>query len=391
MKEPLMSGRGKLDATLAAMFSNPLYASSYLFYAHMIGQCSIKIRDIPAPAGVSFINDHFVLYINKELFDEYDLRERLAILKHEMLHILYNHIERLENRDAKTWNIATDCAINQQIDSNDLPENCITPKTIHEHLNIDVPKNKSSEEYYELLKTEDMENHDHSTWEESTGDNDLKKTITKKMMESAAEQTMKSIGKIPKDYSSWLDINTVKSEVNWKKQLRNIIGNKKTNKKTTIKRFDRRFPRREDLRGKIKDRTFDLLLVADVSGSMSDDALIKTFSEVRNICSLTKTNLNMIQVDTKAHPPEKISKKTNVFNRKGNGGTELFDAINVANEHKLQYDAIVIITDGYIFDDDIENFLSINKKIIWLIEGDGLLSEKLSQGKMSAIKLDINI
>ena len=55
--------RGKLDDTLAAMFSNPDYRANYLFYAHVIGQCSIKIdKEMPAPAGVSFSVDHYNLY-----------------------------------------------------------------------------------------------------------------------------------------------------------------------------------------------------------------------------------------------------------------------------------------------------------------------------------------
>ena len=52
--------RGKLDDTLAAMFSNIEYRTDYLFYAHMIGQCSIKIEpSLPSCAGVMFSVDHY--------------------------------------------------------------------------------------------------------------------------------------------------------------------------------------------------------------------------------------------------------------------------------------------------------------------------------------------
>lgn len=382
--------RGSFDSTIAAMFSNPRYSNNYLFYAHLIGQCSIRIRDdIPAPAGVAFSDDHFLLYINPNLFDEYTLNQRLAILKHEMLHILYDHIGRKNERHHQTWNIATDCAINQQISLDDLPENCITPKTISENLGVDVPKNKSSEEYYDILIQDEneLESDDHTTWEESTGDSDLRKTITKKMMETSQKQTLKSCGKLPKEYSEWLDINTIKSEVNWKRVLRNIIGNKKVGKRPSIKRFDRRFYDRDDLKGKVKDRTFELLVVADVSGSMSNEALVKTLSEVQNICTLTKTNVNLIQVDTKAHPPEKISNKTSVFQRRGTGGTELFNAISVAKDYNIDFDAVVIITDGYLFSYDIRNFSSLNKHIFWLIESEGIIPPELNHKKMSAMRL----
>lgn len=132
--------RGKLDDTLAAMFSNPDYSKTYLFYAHMIGQCSIIIdHDMPSPAGVAFMIDHYNLYINPDMFDTFTLVERLAILKHEMLHILYNHVVRKEDRVHLPWNYATDCAHNQHIDSNHLPKSAVTPETLGKMLDIDVP------------------------------------------------------------------------------------------------------------------------------------------------------------------------------------------------------------------------------------------------------------
>ena len=132
--------RGKLDDTLAAMFSNPEYRANYLFYAHVIGQCSIKIdKEIPAPAGVSFSVDHYNLYINPDEFGCYTLKERLAILKHEALHILYGHLgERGNGKNPAGWNISTDCALNQHIDQDHLPECAILPKPLEAKTGITV-------------------------------------------------------------------------------------------------------------------------------------------------------------------------------------------------------------------------------------------------------------
>ena len=130
--------RGKLNDTLAAMFSNIEYRSDYLFYAHMIGQCSIKIDEtLPAPAGVAFSIDHYNLYINPKEFDKFKLVSRLAILKHEMFHILYGHLDRTEGRVHLPWNYATDCALNQHCNEEHLPDNCVNPKTLGEMLNCD--------------------------------------------------------------------------------------------------------------------------------------------------------------------------------------------------------------------------------------------------------------
>lgn len=94
----MKENRGFIDEVLPNMFSNPKYSSTYLFYAHMITKCSIKIdRTLPAPAGVAFVIDHYNLYINPEEFDKFTLEEALGVLKHEMLHILNNHVQRMED------------------------------------------------------------------------------------------------------------------------------------------------------------------------------------------------------------------------------------------------------------------------------------------------------
>lgn len=439
----MKNSRGAIDSTLAAMFSNPEYRDSYLFYAHLIGLCSIKIvQDIPAPCGVQFNIDHYNLLIRPDAewtprslldikslqnleeqdlktkdgveyirtilgFDDYTLKERLAILKHEMLHIIYDHVTgRGQGLNHLAWNYATDCALNQHINPEHLPKNCITPNSLGKMFNMDVPVNKSSEFYYELIQEavkkkqkekksgkgegkgeESKTPGTHNTWEESIGDKDLQKDITKKMVERAQEETIKSQGTIPKECAQWLEMLSRKSELNWKKVLRNIVGNKRVGTRTTIMRKDRRFPDRPDLRGKTKERKFNLLIVADVSGSMSDLDVISTLSEVRHICDITKTDVDLIQVDTEAYAPEKLSKKTKTIARKAQGGTHISIALDKAKEHKLDYQAVVVLTDGGLSEDDVAVFGALNKKVIWLVSSTGVIMPSMSHNKMQVFKL----
>jgi len=475
--------RGKLDDTLAAMFSNPDYRSDYLFYAHVIGQCSIKMdKHLPAAAGIAFVHDHYNLYINPDQFDILTLKERLAVLKHEMLHILWGHVQRKEDRVHLPWNYATDCALNQHIDRSHLPDWVIYPDGLSKMLGgVSVKENESSEFYYELMKENapdecpncggtgvepddqqgedesdqgdqgdkgdqgdqegdgsgdgdsdkegsgegDQEGEDsdsmgkpkehkhggtkpcsccggkghgkpgegkpqpgtHSTWEESRGNKELQKDITKKMTEKAQTETIKSAGTVPNACSDWLELHSRKSEVNWKRVLRGIVGNKKVGYRTTIHRRDRRFPKREDLRGKTKNRMFNLLVVADVSGSMSDQAVLTTLAEVRHICDVTSTPVDLIQIDTEAYEPEKLTKQTKLISRKGCGGTILHSALHKAKERGIDFQAVVVLTDGHLFGDDISCFKDTKKKIIWLIEPNGVIDPEMLEGRMKAFKM----
>jgi len=387
--------RKSLDEAIASMFSNPDY-TEYVFYAHILGQCKIAFdSSMPAPAGVSFNINHYTLWINIEEFSKWSLAQRLGILKHEMKHILNNHVKRAEERVQLPWNIATDTAINQDIKRAHLPEGCCYPDV------FGFPEKLSSEEYYELLKQEAEKNQcdscqgsghsdedcehcqgsgqnedgtecehckgtgketcpdcqgsgskhtmpgDHGKWQESEGDEDLKKDITKGMIEKSIS---KSRGNVPNDIADMLALFTRPSQVSWKKVLKNITSNKKANSRRTIMRQDRRFPNREDLKGKTKDRTFDLAVIVDVSGSMSDKEIMIGLNEIHAICKMTNTSLKMVQVDTQPRDVEEFSKKTKLFKRKASGGTYLYPAIEKLREQRVQFDALVFITDGGIED-----------------------------------------
>ena len=79
------------------------------------------------------------LYVNTDFYNSGDYdpdnphahtwgltqEEKLAVLEHEILHILNKHIVRVENRDGYVWNLATDIAINQFLKS--LPVGGICP------------------------------------------------------------------------------------------------------------------------------------------------------------------------------------------------------------------------------------------------------------------------
>lgn len=52
-------------------------------------------------------------------------------------------------------------------------------------------------------------------------------------------------------------------------------------------------------------------------------------------------------MDTKVQDITKTDFKNHSFTRQGNGGTDLYPAIEYIYEHKFSYDILVFITDGY--------------------------------------------
>lgn len=423
--------RSGFENAVANMFSNRVYANNYLFYAHILAQCKVIFdKEMEAPAGVNFMHDHYNLYINPtgkwvevdpaqlanaktkpktrqnngktevhiDGFNDFPLEHQLGVLKHEMLHIINSHVKRREDRDHRGFNIAADCAINQHIERTHLPKDCIFPDQFPGGKK--VPNNLTAEQYYELIDKKDGEGggggsgpggdgvlDDHSKWEETQGDSELQDDIAKNMIEKSITNTTKSRGNIPSQISDWLDVLSKRRELDWRTVLRNIVGNKRVGSRKTIMRSDRRLPNFEWIKGRTKDRKFDLMVISDVSGSVSDEALLSLWGEVRHICDITQSEVGLIQVDTQPSVPEKLKKNTKIIERKACGGTFLSPAIAHAKKYKVAFNAIVVTTDGYLSESDVEAFAATNQRVIWLIEKDGTIMDSMNSGKMQAFQL----
>jgi len=98
------------------------------FYGHFLQQFKRVMVDNDSPmaktiktAGVSITSDlRPNLYINRSFYNSLSQDQRIAVLEHEILHLLSAHLIRIEGRNSYVWNLAADLAINQYIKG--LPE-----------------------------------------------------------------------------------------------------------------------------------------------------------------------------------------------------------------------------------------------------------------------------
>lgn len=381
------------------------YHKEYVFYAHMISQCRlvpVAEEELKAPCAINFQNDHYNLYINFERFNSLTLEQRMGKLKEEMLHILYNHVLRGKSFNEKKFDYAADCAVNQHIDPKHLSPDVTTPNKFPSSTGT-VPPGLTAEQYYHMVDLPDDNqnpNNDdgngdgngearssHGKWVESQGNEIVQKDITKQMAQKAQSNAQKARGYTPSQYSDWMDLLSTKKEVDWRQVLRRIIGNKKAHTKRTLMRPDRRNPELTHIKGRTKNRTFELAVVSDVSGSVSDKALVTMWGEIVNACKVKNVPATLVQVDAKPYPPEPLTAKTKKLERKASGGTDLNPAIKMLADHKIHYDAMIVSTDGYLSKSDVAHFYKLNKRILWLIEKDGQIMPEMNRGKMQAVKL----
>ena len=339
------------------------------FYAHIIQQMSRSFDErFPACAGV-WIKDAIPhLIINPLMFAELSVDERVAILKHEIYHILLLHQFRQKDRDKEIFNCAADIAANQYISN--LPDWVLT------YQKFKLPAKLTSEQYYELImknakkvkiavgaKGSGKKWDDHSRWPEGDKDIVVGQQVVKSLVQEAME---KSRGHSPYEMEELLGEILQYGTLPWFMILRMFVASaQKVNCGYTWKKVNRRF---EDTPGRRKKHRLNLLVGVDTSGSISNEELKEFFGEIHRIYQNPLNEITVAECDAAIHavykyrgkPPEKIT---------GRGGTAFQPVLDYAFEKmKPRPDAVIYLTDGY---GEENPQIRGNIPILWVLTCDG--------------------
>lgn len=85
---------------------------SHAFLGHLIQMLDREVSlEIPT-AGVCALNNRYRLIVNPFFYSDLKDEESIAILTHELYHLLNDHLKRRKNKEHKIWNVACDMAIN---------------------------------------------------------------------------------------------------------------------------------------------------------------------------------------------------------------------------------------------------------------------------------------
>lgn len=352
-------------------------------------------------AGVN-VTDKINLFINPKFFNLMTKEEQVAILEHEIGHIINCHITRKGNRNHSTFNKGCDIAINQYIENLPNKARCIeligavNPKMTKEELERDVtgtltpkmfgfPEELTAEEYYELLKEKNekekqqaqggggegeagegtMGIDDHGKWDEcedSTGASKLSDEYIEEKIKNLVNRVVQQAGcgNVPAHIQKMLDtLFTTKTD--WRKGLHRFITRatlitSRYSRKRVNRRFGIVFP------GQRTDFKLKVGVAFDQSGSMSDEQVAMCMAELSRINTVSP-EIHMYCFDTESEYLGKYRKGMKI-ERKRSGGTDFKDVIEKCQKHPV--DAMIILTDG-------EASLDIPKPkipVLWGLDAD---------------------
>ena len=309
------------------------------------------------------------LEINPEYWNSLPELQRIGLLKHELLHIMFHHflLDTTMYPDAKLRNIAADIEINQFIDEQNKSKewlgltsvpNLVLPEKAGTRVYYDMIKDKAStcpqvQEWLDGLGDDSDEFADgHGMWGDPNMDEATKKLIGKQLehqIKEIAEHLDKKgsnfRGTLPGTLVEWIDslFELPVPVTDWKSYFKRFISSSdKVVTKKSRNKYNKRFPGNPAL--KIKHKK-NILVAIDTSGSVSSDNLVEFLGQLLHIHK-TGHEVTVMECDAKI---------TNIFKYKGNkeiaitgrGGTDFQPAIDYFNQHIQTYNTLVFFTDGY--------------------------------------------
>lgn len=382
------------------------------FFAHIALRLPrIVDRSIPtASVGTSGLN--IVLRVNPEFWlGLKSSKLRVGVLKHELLHIVLDHIVRQTSFDNRPlFNIAADLAINDTyIGSDNLPADALLVKDF-EMTGIEVGDSteliyNTLEEFMEL----DLQGFNDEQQEVSSCQNRIKELLSqdrhkewdvigddqsRREVQRGVQQVLVSAleehGSQFEEDSEIRDAISIaavrgKSSVDWRRVIK-IFGcsSRRTSVMNTMKRVSRRFGTAPGTR--IKKRT-SLMVIIDTSGSIGPVELSRFLAEVNGIWR-AGAEIELVEADNKVRRTSKY-RGQDIDQLQGGGGTDFDPAITYASSRQM-LDGVIYLTDGL-------GSLSVTSRrpVLWVIIADGIdedsdMWKQMSVGRNRIIKMTPN-
>ena len=359
-------------------------------------------------ACVSKNGINFQLTIGEKFWTNLSEEHRLGLLKHELLHIAFQHLTTFTMfSDKKIANIAMDMEINQYIDFSWLPKGGID---INDYANLNLDKKAGSRYYYDKLKQAEQDKKDNGSsgddnmdklldnidqdqgkviiedtnggdkeidlpdhkWEDFENMPEAEKKLIEKqvqrVMSEAKEQTLKKRGFVPGEISGLIKLDEViPPKFNWKAYIRRFTG-------ISTKIFTRKVRRKENKRYsdnpglKIKMRQ-NMLVGIDTSGSVCDDELKEFINEIHHLYK-AGVDITIAQCDSSMQSVKKYDGKFEL-EVAGRGGTRFEPVLELFNEKK-EFTSLIYFTDGEAWTD-----VKPRKPVLWVLSERSSYNDEL--------------
>ena len=389
------------------------------FFGHLLGGVVRRIDHTVPTAAVALTPRGLQLLVNPEFFmKELKRDERVAVIKHEALHLVYRHLYRklIRHGDQKLFNIAADLVVNQYVAPWPLPETAVTLKIFPD---MGLEFDQTLEWYYDKLKalqgrggkqksprsSEALKNlmgqddchGDHRYWASAGGEgfaqqsgalgelpvlsdalrNAMESDLERHLLRARDQTPSQHWGKLPAGIQSAIAqiAQARKPQVDWRRSLRLFaLSGYRTSVVATNRRMSKRFNTFPGIRIRREQR---VAVVLDTSGSVDQATVELFFGEVHGIWR-TGAEVVVLEADAAVQQTYAYKGKTPTA-VKGGGGTSFDPALEwVSQPRNGTFDVCIYLTDGCGPAPDVR----MRCPLLWVVTADGMVGEHLKAGRV---------
>ena len=345
------------------------------FFGNMATRLKIQAADEWCPTAAV---DGRTLYFNTQFFNAMNNKEVEFVIAHEILHCVFDHLGRRDQRNPKLYNIAADYIVNNLLVRDRIGAK---PKVVNCYQDFKYDKWTSEEVYEDLFKQAEKNGQDyldqlgemldeHLDLEgdgSDDGDNkdgksgrpryskaelDQIKDEIKEAMLSAAQAA--GAGNTPGEIARMIK-DLTEPKMNWRELLRQQIQSTVRNDYTFSRPSRKGQMTGAILPGMNFDETIDICIALDMSGSIGDEQARDFLSEIKGIMDEYKDyNIKLWCFDTKVYNEQDFSADGGDdlmdYEIKGGGGTDFDANWTYMKYNDIQPKKFIMFTDGYPWD-----------------------------------------
>ena len=342
------------------------------FFGNMATRLKIEACDDWCPTAAT---DGRHLYFNTQFFNELNNKEIEFVIAHEILHCVFDHLTRREDRNPMLYNISADYIVNNLLVRERIGEK---PKLIDCFQDYKYDGWTSEEVYDELFKEAEKNGKEfldqlgelldeHLDWEGDSqdgkdGKNKKKgppkysKEELRKIKEEIKEGMMSAAqaagaGNLPGEIKRMIK-DLTDPKMNWREILRQQIQSTIRNDYTFSRPSRKAWHTGAILPGMNFDETIDICIAIDMSGSIGNDQAQDFLSEVKGIMDEYKEyNIKLWCFDTKVYNEQDFSSDSGDtlldYQIIGGGGTDFECNWEYMKENDIVPKKFIMFTDGY--------------------------------------------
>ena len=347
------------------------------FFGNMATRLKVQHCDDWCPTAAT---DGKHLFYNRQFFNALSNKEIEFVIAHEILHCVFDHIIRREDRDPMIYNIACDYIVNNTLVRDKIGEPVKMIQIFQdwkydgwqsEAVYDDIYK-KAEENGKKFLEQMGELLDEHIDWETKPSkpkagkgggkESDQRPSYTKEEMKKIRDQIKENMissaqsagaGNIPAEVERMIKELT-EPKMNWREILRQQIQATIRNDYTFSRPSRKGWHTGVVLPGMNFDQQIDCAICFDMSGSIGDDQAVNFLSEVKGIMDEFKEyNLKLWCFDTAVYNEKDYSSSDgedfSEYKPIGGGGTEFMCNWEYMKEHDIQPKKLIMFTDGYPF------------------------------------------